>query len=37
MVTLSVTTSTSGSYRRTESPGCFSHFPMVPSTTDSPT
>ena len=37
MVTLSVTTSTSGSYRSTRSPGCLSHLPMVPSTTLSPT
>ena len=37
IVTLSVTTSTSGSYCSMWSPGCFSHFPMVPSTTDSPT
>ena len=37
MVTLSVTTSTSGSYRSTWSPGCLSHLPMVPSTTLSPT
>ena len=37
IVTLSVTTSTSGSYRSTRSPGCFSHLPMVPSTTLSPT
>jgi len=37
MVTLSVTTSTSGSNRSILSPGCFSHLPIVPSTTDSPT
>ena len=37
IVTLSVMTSTSGSYRSTRSPGCFSHLPMVPSTTLSPT
>ena len=37
IVTLSVTTSTSGSYRAMASPGCFSHLPIVPSTTDSPT
>ena len=37
MVTLSVITSTRGSYRWISSPGCFSHLPMVPSTTDSPT
>ena len=34
--TLSVCTSTSRSYLFTFSPGCFSHFPMVPSVTDSP-
>ncbi len=34
--TLSVWTSTSRSYFSTFSPGCFSHFPMVPSVTDSP-
>ena len=35
-LTLSVTTSTSGSYLATWSPGCFSHFPIVPSATLSP-
>ena len=35
-LTLSVTTSTSGSYLSTWSPGCFSHFPIVPSATLSP-
>ncbi len=34
--TLSVTTSTSGSYLSTWSPGCLSHFPIVPSATLSP-
>ena len=37
MFTLSVTTSTSGSYFSTLSPTCFSHFPITPSVTDSPT
>ena len=37
MFTLSVTTSTSGSYFRTTSPGATSHFPMIASVTDSPT
>ena len=37
MVTLSVTTSTSGSYFAILSPGLLSHWPMIPSTTDSPT
>src|SRR4051794_31240697 len=35
-LTLSVTTSTRGSYLATWSPGCFSHFPIVPSATLSP-
>ena len=35
-LTLSVMTSTSGSYLATWSPGCFSHFPIVPSATLSP-
>ena len=35
--TLSVTTSTSGSYRRIVSPGDTNHFPMTASVTDSPT
>src|SRR5207302_9051140 len=34
--TLSVWTSTRRSYLFTLSPGCFSHFPIVPSVTDSP-
>src|SRR5687768_7819910 len=34
--TLSVCTSTSRSYFFTCSPGCFSHLPIVPSVTDSP-
>ena len=34
--TLSVCTSTRRSYLLTFSPGCFSHFPIVPSVTDSP-
>ena len=37
MVTLSVSTSTRGSYLEILSPGFFSHFWMVPSVTDSPT
>ena len=35
-LTLSVTTSTSGSSRLTRSPSCFSHLSTVPSVTDSP-
>src|SRR4029077_19144270 len=35
-LTLSVMTSTSGSYFSTVSPGCFSHLPIVPSATLSP-
>ena len=35
-LTLSVMTSRSGSYFATESPGCFSHLPIVPSATLSP-
>ncbi len=35
-LTLSVMTSRSGSYFSTESPGCFSHLPIVPSATLSP-
>ena len=35
-LTLSVITSTSGSYLSTWSPGCLSHFPIVPSATLSP-
>src|ERR1700730_3261601 len=35
-LTLSVTTSTSGSSRWTWSPSCFSHLSTVPSVTDSP-
>jgi hypothetical protein len=34
--TLSVITSSSGSYFATWSPGCFSHLPIVPSATLSP-
>jgi hypothetical protein len=34
--TLSVCTSTRRSYLFTFSPGCFSHLPIVPSVTDSP-
>ena len=34
--TLSVWTSTMRSYFSTASPGCFSHLPIVPSVTDSP-
>ena len=37
MFTLSVTTSTRGSYFSTVSPMRFSHLPMTPSVTDSPT
>ena len=37
MVTLSVSTSTRGSYLEILSPGFLSHFWMVPSVTDSPT
>ena len=37
MLTLSVTTSTSGSYFSTRCPGSTSHLPMTPSVTDSPT
>src|SRR2546423_2478137 len=36
VLTLSVWTSTRRSYLFTFSPGCFSHFPIVPSVTDSP-
>ena len=35
-LTLSVMTSSSGSYLSTWSPGCFSHLPIVPSATLSP-
>ena len=35
-VTLSVSSSTTGSSRSTRSPGCFSHFATVASVTDSP-
>ena len=35
-LTLSVMTSSSGSYLATWSPGCLSHFPIVPSATLSP-
>ena len=35
-LTLSVMTSSSGSYFATVSPGCLSHFPIVPSATLSP-
>src|SRR5215217_6755963 len=35
-LTLSVMTSSSGSYLATWSPGCFSHLPIVPSATLSP-
>ena len=35
-LTLSVMTSSSGSYLSTWSPGCLSHFPIVPSATLSP-
>src|SRR5215208_7059738 len=35
-VTLSVSSSTTGSSRSTLSPGCFSHFATVASVTDSP-
>ena len=35
-LTLSVMTSRSGSYFSTVSPGCFSHLPIVPSATLSP-
>jgi len=35
-LTLSVMTSRSGSYFSTASPGCFSHLPIVPSATLSP-
>src|SRR5262249_10938062 len=35
-LTLSVTTSTSGSSRLTKSPSCLSHLSTVPSVTDSP-
>ena len=37
IATLSVTTSTSGSYFSILSPTATSHFPMMPSVTDSPT
>src|SRR5882724_2756624 len=36
MVTLSVSSSTSGSSTATGSPGCLNHLPMVASVTDSP-
>ena len=35
-LTLSVMTSSSGSYLATVSPGCFSQLPIVPSATLSP-
>jgi hypothetical protein len=36
IVTLSVSSSTSGSSTATASPGCLNHLPMVASVTDSP-
>src|SRR5262245_8285876 len=36
IVTLSVSSSTSGSSTATRSPGCLNHLPMVASVTDSP-
>jgi len=36
IVTLSVSSSTSGSSTETASPGCLNHLPMVASVTDSP-